>query len=348
MSIQYKSISIALLTILFSCSKSTESNCNDDGSLYNSSSYPIGVALNYDEFKYNSKNANITQKQFNSITAENTFKADLLHPDIDTYNWLEADELATYCKLNDKRLHGHTLIWHQQLPDWILNFQGNKAEWENIFKLHIQTIVGHFKGQVESWDVVNEAFNEDGTLRNSIWRQKLGNDYIQRAFEYAHEADPDALLFYNDYNLESNPTKRNNVLSYLNNLKFNDVTIDGIGIQMHINIDSPESSQIAKTFEDFSKYDYLIHVSELDIAINPSNKDIELNKQLLDRQALKYAEVAELYNQIPSDFQYGITIWGVSDKDSWIPIQFKRKDYPLLFDDDYEPKTCYCKLKDAL
>lgn len=345
----YRCITFGLvMTFIGSCTKTNERICSDNGSLFQSTAFRIGVAVNDQELKFNTQFADIAQRQFNSITAENTFKANVLHPELNLYNWSEADKLADYCTQNNKRLHGHTLIWHQQLPEWITNFQGSKTDWENLFKQHIQTIVTHFKGKVESWDVVNEAFNEDGTLRNSIWKQKLGNDYIRRAFEYAHEADPEALLFYNDFNLESNPTKRNNVLAYLNNLKFDDVAVDGIGIQMHININSPEATEIAKTFEDFVKFGYLVHVSELDISVNPSGKDIEPDKLLLNSQADKYAEIARLYKQIPEDLKHGITIWGLSDKDSWIPKQFNRKDFPLLYDTEYKPKPCYCQFLDAL
>src|SRR5690606_8181485 len=122
-------------------------------------------------------------------------------------------------------LHGHVLIWHKQLPNWIQTFKGEPLEWEGIMKTHIDSVMRHFKGKVNSWDVVNEAFNEDGTLRNTIWMEKIGDTYIEKAFTFAHKADPEALLFYNEHGLEVNPIKRSAVLKYLNNLKGRGVKI---------------------------------------------------------------------------------------------------------------------------
>lgn len=335
---------LILLTFFLGCKKEEISKCDDSIGLFTFSSYPIGTAIDFIELGNDPLYKSIAIKQFNSITPENIFKAEYLHPEPLFFNWTEADSLVSFCQNNNKRLHGHTLIWHQQLPQWILDYQGSTSDWEQLMKVHIQTIMTHFKNKVTAWDVVNEAFNEDGTLRNSIWKQKIGVSYLEKAFLYAKEADPNALLFYNDFNLESNPTKRNSVLALLNNLRNRGVKIDGIGIQMHISNYYPESTQIANSFQEIVADNYKIHVSELDISVNPLGKDIVPSETLFNEQANLLGRVVINYNKIPKQYQYGITFWGISDKNSWIRSFYNREDYPLLYDDNYLPKPCYCKL----
>lgn len=287
----------------------------------------------------------LVQSQFNSITAENVMKASYIHPAEDVYSWQEADELAEYCEQNRKRFHGHTLIWDQQLPNWILQFQGDRKAWEALMQEHIQTIVGHFKGKVDGWDVVNEAFNDDGTLKNTIWKQHLGPEYIEQAFRYAAEADPNAKLFYNDYSLALKPIKRKAVLDFFIKLKAKGVKVDGIGMQMHIFIQFPEFVDIEKSMSDVIRSGFLLHISELDISLNPfSEEEWQASDEMLSRQADRYFNIFKAYDQFPSDLLYGITLWGVSDADSWIPSYYNRVDYPLLFDNNYHPKPAFCKL----
>ena len=342
------SITGILLLLSLSCSKKEVSLCDvSDSVLYTHTDFPIGVAVDVEKLKYYQPYENLVTNQFNSITPENIFKPSYLHPEQDVFYWVDADYLVNYCVQKNKRLHGHTLIWHRQLPNWMLQFSGTNAEWDDLLKTHIQTIVTRFKGKVTSWDVVNEAFNEDGTLRNNIWKQNLGKVYIEKAFRYAHEADPNAKLFYNDYSLTLNTKKRTAVLDFLSNLKFNGVPIDGIGMQMHVSTAFPENSEISMAIDDIWKSDYLVHLSELDVSINPYAKEMASPPStLLERQADKMAFIMNAYRQIPFQYQYGITFWGVSDIDSW--IRDNRDDYPLLFDDNYTPKSCYCKLINIL
>jgi endo-1,4-beta-xylanase len=337
-----------LLTFFLGCKKEDISKCGDSIGLFTFSSYPIGTAIDFNALESDPVYKSIAIKQFNSITPENIFKAEYIHPEQLFFNWTQADSLTSFCEHNNKRLYGHTLIWHKQLPQWILDYQGSSADWVELMKTHIQTIVTHFRNKVTAWEVVNEAFNEDGTLRNNIWKQKIGSDYIEKAFIYAHEADPNALLFYNDYNLEMNPTKRHSVLSLLNNLRNRGVRVDGIGIQMHVNTSYPEPSQIASAFQEIAVNNFKIHLSELDISINPLDQNIEPSEKLLIEQANVLGNIVFNYNEIPNQYQYGITFWGISDKNSWIRNFYNREDYPLLYDDNYLPKPCYCKLMETL
>ena len=339
---------LLIIILITSCEKTDIEKCDDSQSLYSFSNFPIGVAIDINELNTDNQYYEIALNQFNSITPENIFKPSFLHPNENYFDWIEADKLVEFCQINNKRLHGHTLIWHNQLPEWMKNFQGNQSEWELMFKEHIQTICSHFQGEIKSWDVVNEAFNDNGTLRNTIWKQKIGSSYIEKAFMYAHEADPDALLFYNDYDIALNETKRKAILSLLNNLRQRGVPIHGIGMQMHISIVHPENKQIAAALKEISDNGFKIHLSEIDISVNPLSKEIEPSIELFERQANKLAAITLLYKEIPSKNQYGMTFWGLSDKNTWIRNYFNRDDYPLLFDDDYNPKPVYCKFKEIL
>ncbi len=339
---------LLLLQLVFvcSCQKKEISSCAyQENSLKDLVDFYCGTVIDLDKLNQNSAYQQIATHQFNSVTAENIMKPDWLHPSRNVYNWSAADQLAAYCLTNNKRLHGHTLIWHQQIPYWLEQFNGSKADWEHLFKDHITQIVQHFKGKVSSWDVVNEAFNDDGTLRTTIWKTNIGNDYIEKAFHYAHEADPEAKLFYNDYSIAINPTKRAAILQYLNRLKAKGVPIHGIGMQMHIFTGFPTNSSISQAINDLWQNDYLVHISELDISMNPLAQDMDhAPKRELIRQAEKYLSIFKTYDRIPDRYKFGITIWGVSDQDSWIPYFYNRDDFPLLFDVNYQAKPAYCKL----
>jgi endo-1,4-beta-xylanase len=344
-----KVILIALTMVPAISCKKEPSVCTADEGLFRRSEFHIGVAINMDKLNEGSVYKNLANVQFNSITAENAFKATYLHPAENTFNWAEADSLAGYCRFHDKRLHGHTLIWHSQVPTWIERFTGNSDQWEHLFKDHIQTIVSHFRGQVTSWDVLNEAFEEDGTLRNTIWKRHLGAGYIERAFKYAHEADPAALLFYNDYQLEGNPVKRKAVLNYFNHLRSGGTRIDGIGLQCHLTTSYPETEQVVEAMREVAEQEFLVHISELDISVNPfTDTQVDDLDTRLKAQADILGKLVLAYKEIDPRFRHGITLWGLGDGDSWIRSHYNRKDYPLLYDDNYLPKPAYCKLKSVL
>lgn len=333
-----------LASALASCRKAPLDACDASRPLHASYPFPVGAAINTNELYPGSDYQRVATLHFNSVTPENIFKPSYLHPAPGQYDWAEADLLATFCRANGQRLHGHTLIWHQQLPGWMQSFVGSQAEWENLFRDHIQTICRHFRGQVSSWDVVNEAFEADGGLRSTIWSQHLGSSYLEKAFRYAHEADPDALLFYNDYDLESNPAKRNAVLAWLRTMRQRGVPVHGLGLQMHMSIAHPENTQIAQALREAQQTGLKLHLSEIDVSVNPLGQPITATPELLQRQADKLAFLVRTYQELPRAQQFGITFWGISDRNSWIPSYFHRDDYPLLFDDNYQPKPAFCIL----
>jgi endo-1,4-beta-xylanase len=335
---------ILVLAGLSSCQKAPLEPCDTAQALFSHYSFPVGVAINPAELYPNSAYQRLATQHFNSITPENIFKPRYLHPAPERYEWAEADQLAAFARANNQRLHGHTLIWHQQLPGWMTSFSGNADAWEALFRDHIQTICRHFRGQVTSWDVVNEAFDADGGLRSTIWSQHLGGSYLEKAFRYAHEADPDALLFYNDYDLESNPAKRQAVLAWLRTMRQRGVPVHGLGLQMHISIAHPDNAQLAEALREAQKTGLQLHLSEIDVSVNPLGQVIAPTPALLQRQAEKLAFLVRTYRELPRAQQFGITFWGVSDRNTWMRRYFQRDDYPLLFDDNYQPKPAFCIL----
>lgn len=350
---QFLLVITAALFIAASCGKKgitppgpvTPTTPAEDTILHKMIPFKMGAAINVNLMQSNTKYSALVKKEFNSITAENAMKFGSLHPTATTYNWAPADYLINFAKLNNMRVHGHTLIWHQSLPTWVENFVGDSAAWENLAKTHIQTVVGYFKGKVVSWDVVNEAFNDDGTMRNSIWRQKLGEDYIARFFQYAHQADSACLLFYNDYGHEYSSAKRSAISNMLQNFKSRNIPVHGIGMQFHTSISQSESNTTA-AITAAKNTGLLVHISELDVSINPGgNQSIVYTSTLGNQQAAKYKSIFKSYSTlVPAAQQFGITQWNLTDADSWIPAHYSRPDWPLPFDRNYNRKPAYAAM----
>lgn len=334
----------------------------DTTSLKNVASFKIGASVDPSLLQNDSLYLNTVLQQHSSITTENTLKWPAVHPSENVFDFSGGDYIADFCAANGKRMHGHCLIWYQSNPDWLNNFNGDSLAWENLFETHIQAVVAHYKGKATSWDVVNEAFNnEDGSLRvndinlsnnfddGCIWARHLGRDYVARAFLYAHEADPSALLFYNDYAQEWDDRKTDSIIAMINNFKTRGIPVNGLGIQMHTTINASEQG-IIKAFQKLAATGLLIHISELDVGINPSNdQSLNFSDALAQKQADKYAFIVHQYKQlVPAKQQYGITTWNVGDADSWLRTYLKRKDWPLLFDDNYVRKPAYFSFRNAL
>ena len=206
---------------------------------------------------------------------------------------------------------------------------------------YITTTVTRNKGKVKYWDVVNEAIDDDGggnPLRNSVFRQKMGDDYIKKCFQWARNADPDALLFYNDYNMAASSGKRAAMFALVDNL--GDL-VDGVGAQMHISYNGPSQSNIQAVADGTVSRGLKLHFSELDIRANPNNDISSLTNARAEAQKAKYKEVVEIYNAIPLDNKYALTIWGIRDSESWLIDFWGHTDWPLIFDDSYNKKSAY-------
>jgi endo-1,4-beta-xylanase len=307
----------------------------------------VGTAINTDKLKNEEKYWQLALSQFNSFTPEKVMKPRYLHPTRELYNFNEADHLADFCRENKIRLHGHTLVWHKALPEWMAEFNGSPAEWEAIFREHIQSVVGHYWGSVKSWDVVNEAFNDDGTLRKNIWLKHIGESYIEKAFRYAGMADPDALLFYNDYSLERNGDKLMAVLEWLNRIRLNGVAVHGIGMQMHVSLEYPAIGDINQAALNVQQNGYLVHYSEVDISLSAGQSLFASRKKLENLQKDRIRLIVEGYMKLKPEKRFGITLWGISDNDSWLMEEHFRSR-PLLFSTRYKIKPAYCGFVEAL
>ncbi len=288
---------------------------------------------------------------FNRISAENAMKFRSLHPKIDEYSWTDADKIVNFAKNNGMRVHGHCLIWAKDstMPDWLLNYQGDKNAWLGLLRSHITTVVNHFKafGVVDSWDVVNEAINDYGGLVDCIWLRKIGPEYIAKAFEYAQAADPNLKLFYNDYNQEFNNGKVTKIISMAAEVNATSPLMDGVGFQMHT-VERSTVQWFKTGITRIAAAGLLVHVSELDVSVQYGMPDIFImDAELEAKQAKKYRDIFEAYFTIPKAMQFGITTWGVGDKDSFYNANDPNDDHPLLFDNSYQPKMAYYSVIDA-
>ncbi len=342
----FYSIAIILLSLVVFSAKSNPTGTitprvvAPDTILYKMMPFPVGASVSISLMRNNLKYNSLVKKEFNSITAENAMKFGALHPSQNTFNWVDADYLVNFAQLNNMRVHGHTLVWYKSLPAWVTNFVGDSSAWENLLKTHIQTVVTHFKGKVTSWDVVNEDFEDTGVPRNSIWRQHLGDDYVARCFQYANEADPAALLFYNDYGHEYSSAKRTAIINMVNSFKNRGIPIHGIGMQFHMTCTQSDAN-ISAAIASAASTGLKVHISELDIRLNNDKTFTVFTSALATQQAARYKFVVQSYNAIPATQKFGITTWNVTDADSWIPGWQKAPDWPLPFDANYLRKPAY-------
>jgi endo-1,4-beta-xylanase len=294
---------------------------------------------------------------FDQLTAGNIMKMSYLHPSENSFTFDQADELVSFANANGMSIHGHTLIWHSdyQVPDFMKNYSGDFAA---MLKTHVQTIASHFAGKVDSWDVVNEAIADDDSgavhgLRNSVFYQKMGIGYIDQAFINARAADPAADLFYNDYSIENGGTKTDNMLSLVDGLIARDVPITGVGFQMHVLLDWPDVSVIEQAMRNVADRGLKVKITELDVRVNnPYNSSAPVYTSLTDeaasRQKERYNEIVAAYlRAVPPSLRAGITVWGVWDADSWLNTA-DNPDWPLLFDDDFQPKPALQGFVDGL
>ncbi|MEP6618395.1 MAG: endo-1,4-beta-xylanase [bacterium] len=326
----------------------------------------VGVALNEEQFSGRAvSSVALVKAQFNTISPENVLKWEIVHPRPATYNFAPGDAYVEFGAQNGMFVIGHTLVWHSQTPPWVFqDSAGHPLAREALLARmhdHISTVVGHYKGRVKGWDVVNEALNEDGTMRPSAWQKIIGDDFIEKAFQYAHEADPAAELYYNDYSLE-NPAKRDGAVRLINRLKAAGVQIKAIGSQEHNKMDWPSVPLMDSMFTALAGTGVHVNVTELDVDILPrvtqnGGADVATRGQaqagsnpyaagLPDSAqkalARRYAEMFGVYLK-HQDVIDRITFWGVTDGDSWLngwPVR-GRTSYPLLFDRQLKPKPAF-------
>lgn len=307
--------------------------------------FPVGAALSIPALYKDAQYQKVFRQQFNSATAENIMKMKHLQPTEDEFFFDRADSLVAWCQANKIRLHGHCLVWHEAVPDWVLAYQDDKTKLEAILKRHVQFVAGQFKGKLSGWDVVNEAFNDDGSWRETIWYKAMGPSYVEKAFAWVKGVDASTPLFYNDYGLEYAPKKRAAVMKLVAELKAKGL-IQGLGWQAHLDLVKAKDEDIATLMEDLKKTGLQIHISELDIAANGYDStqaaQPKLTPELATQQGDRARLVGKLYRQrLPRTVQYGVTFWGFTDKYTWVPKFTKKPDWPLPFDDKFKPKALY-------
>jgi endo-1,4-beta-xylanase len=307
----------------------------------------------------------LAARQFNTITPENLLKWAEVHPQPDQYNFEPADKYVAFGQKHRMFIVGHTLVWHNQTPAWVFqDDSGQPLSRDALIQRmrdHIHTVVGRYKGKIGGWDVVNEAFEDDGSLRDSPWRKTIGDDYLELAFRFAHEADPEAELYYNDYN-EWHPGKRKAVNRLVRSFNAKGIRIDGIGLQGHWGLDYPSLPEIEAMLNDYGKLGVKLMVTELDMnilprpgaqtaaevsatakggdALNPYAAGLpeDKNEELAERYAAIFAMFVKHHDKIDR-----VTMWGVHDGQSWLnnwPIR-GRTAYPLLFDRQLQPKLAF-------
>ncbi len=321
---------------------------------YYKSFFPVGVAVSGRSIKGNE--GQFIVKHFSSITPENAMKMGPIHPLQNKYNWEESDAIVAFAQKNNIKVRGHNLCWHEQTPAWIFkNANGTQVSKDtllNRLRDHIYTVVKRYKGKIYAWDVVNEAIDDNPAnfLRESPWLKICGEEYIARAFQYAHEADPEAQLFYNDYNTER-PEKRERIFKLLKKLIAQGVPVNAVGLQGHWSLFEPSKNELQETITKFASLGLKVQITEMDISVYPWEKERRklregeqqpYTKEMEKKQSKKYADI---FTVLRANKKYltGVTFWNVSDKYSWLdtyPVE-GRKNYPLLFDQEYKPKQAF-------
>lgn len=355
--------SVLITSMCFSCGNSKQNSQSIEPSLKDVTSghFLIGTALNDNQVDgLDSLSVGIVNRHFNSIVAENCMKSEVIHPEEDIYNFGPADAFVAFGEANGMNIIGHCLIWHSQLSPWFcVDKQGNNVSPEVLkqrMKDHITTIVKRYKGRIDGWDVVNEAINDDGTYRNTKFYEILGEEYIPLAFQYAHEADPDAELYYNDYGMHLKG-RRDGVVKLINDLKVRGIKVDAIGMQGHMGMDYPDIKDFEQSMEEFAATGTNLMITEWDMSALPTvntganiSDTTEYQQQLNPYPNGLPDSIAIAWNQRMLDFWNlfmkhsdkvtRVTLWGVTDQDSWKndwPVA-GRTEYPLMFDRDGNAK----------
>ena len=328
----------------------------------------VGAAINRNQIMGGDPAAmRLAQKHFNTLTPENVMKWEKIEPLEGQFDWEAADALVDFAEQHGMEIAGHVLVWHQQTPDWVFqDADGNPASRELLLQRmenHINAVVGRYKGRIASWEVLNEALNEDGSLRESPWLAIIGEDYIEKAFEWAHAADPEAKLYYNDYNLYK-PEKAAGARALIESLRQKGLAVHGAGMQGHYGLDQPaDLKEFDAAIRAFGQMGLEVYITELDVSVLPFppqaewgadiSVDMELNEKynpyadglppdVEEKHAARYFKLFKIM-QANRNVVDRVTFWGVTDAHSWKnnwPMQ-GRTDYTMLFDRDYDPKPVF-------
>ena len=356
-------IIVTLLLFIISCKQSKEIAPSIDISLKGEfkDNFLIGVAINESQIQEkDSLETTLINQEFNSITSENIMKSMFIHPFKDTFDFKMTDKYVAFGEKHNMFIHGHTLIWHSQLAPWFQEIKDSTLM-VAVMENHIRTIVRKYKGKIKSWDVVNEALNEDGSLRKSIFLDVVGENYLAQAFEWASQEDPNTDLYYNDYNM-TNAEKRQGAINLIKKIQEKGIKIDGVGMQGHWHLNSPSLEEIEKSILEYASLGIKVAITELDINVLPNPWDLvgaEVSQNFESSEKMnpyanglpdsiqtkftkRYEDIFKLFLK-HQDKISRVTLWGLNDSQSWLndwPIK-GRTNYPLLFDRDFHPKSAY-------
>ena len=359
-----------IVICLFSCvntNVSSSQTFNKSLKSHFENKFFTGVAINESTILgKDDKSYQIVNNQFNSITPENSLKWMYIQPKPNQFDFNTADQYVQMGLDNGMYIVGHALVWHAQLAEFMQETK-NKSEFRSHVENHINRLVKRYKGKIDAWDVVNEAFEEDGKLRNSVFYKNMGENYLEEVFKLAEKLDPEADLIYNDYNLYK-PKKRNAVIEMIKQFKANGTKISGVGVQAHWGLNYPTIDEIEQIIYDFHIAGVSVSFTELDISVLPNPWELvgaevnqnfskfegdpkmnpypdDLPNEVALKLANRYYNIFQLFVK-HSDKIERVTFWGLTDKYSWLndwPIK-GRINYPLLYDRNYEPKEAYRKV----
>ena len=302
----------------------------------------IGAAVDVDALQADAAYARLLAREFNLLTPENAMKFSVVHPERGRYDFTQADALVEFAEANGMQVNGHVLVWHQQLPDWLTQGNFDSDELKAILRDHIQTLVTRYRGRVASWDVGAEAVDENGRLRETFWSRGIGPDYLALAFRWAHEADPQAHLRYNDYGGEGGGAKSDGIYDLMIELRRKGVPVHGVGLQMHASLkDAPRPGDVRFNMKRLAALGLQTHITEMDVMLS-----LPASRADLRAQAALYRDMLQACLAVPQCRSF--STWGASDRYSWIPAFFPGQGAALLFDAEGRAKPAYVSVQRVL
>lgn len=304
----------------------------------------IGAAVSSKAFRQDTKYREVLAREFNMMTPENAMKWRPLRPSENEFDFDLPDNMVSFAEKNNMKVRGHTLVWHRSVPPWLEEGDFDRSDMISLLREHIQTVVNRYQGKIYAWDVINEGINRRGELRDTIWLRTIGPEYIEMAFRWAHEADPDALLFYNDYGGEETGVKADGIYQLVKELKEKGVPIDGVGLQMHKGLaNPPDADEVRDNMKRLADLGMQVHITEMDVRIQNGRGS---PSERLRVQGYIYQDMLETCMDAGKCDSF--VMWGFTDAYSWIPQFTGNPDAPLIFDEEYEPKPAYRRLMETL
>ncbi len=313
-------------------------------SLAESHRFYIGTTVNVKALRNEAAYSATLAREFNMVTPEVSMKFSETEPQRDVYTFAKADSIVAFAQAHQMQVRGHNLAWYNDLPAWLTSGNFTRDDLIAILRDHIMTEVIRYRGQVNIWDVVNEAVGDDGNLRASTWLRGIGPDYIDMAFQWAHEANPQARLFYNDYGGEGLGRKSDAIYTLVKGLLQRGVPIDGVGLQMHISLDRyPNAQDVLANMQRLTALGLEVQITEMDVKTQDDTRPMQAK---LAAEAQLYGEMLRTCLSVAGCTAF--VMWGFTDAHSWIPAYTGHPDYPLIFDGRYRPKPAYFALENVL